>query len=180
MPPCWEPLDDVHHVHHVDAPTNLNQERRDLGGNTETPLVLNVPVETQLSAVAEHERAFVRMGQFHQSPVLWLLQVFTSVSASTSFVCCSSDACPLRSRLCRCGRPLQKATIAQRVQGNAGVVRRRGFAVESAAAKVSTVAVVCPRTSRCETSTCQGPWTMEDAWKWSWTASHFGATCNER
>ena len=78
--PPWEPLDDVHHVHHVDDPTNLNQERRDLGCNTETPVVLNVTFEVQLSAVAEHERAFVRVGQFHQSPVLWLLQVLTPVS----------------------------------------------------------------------------------------------------
>ena len=121
-------------VHHVDAPTNLNQERKDLGGNTETPLVLNVTVEMQLSAVAEHERASVRMGQFHQSPVPWLLQVFTPVSASNSFVCFSGDACPLRPFSSVQMRPSTPNGHHRASCPEAGVVRRREFAAESAAA----------------------------------------------
>ena len=96
-------LDDVHHV---DAPTNLNQERKDLGGNTETPLVLNVTVEMQLRS----EWASFTSRLFHGSFKCSLPCLHSALCASLATLALS-----VRSRLCRCGRPLQMATIAHRV-----------------------------------------------------------------
>ena len=49
-------------------------------------------------------------------------------------VCCSTSALPLSSRNCRCGRPLDYLGHHQSACAVAGMLGRRGFAVESAIA----------------------------------------------
>ena len=86
----------------------------------------------KFSAFSDTEKAS------HVSPLRGRLDSILSRSASCSYVACAPPPLPppFTARRCRCGRPLDPCGDHRAACAGVGVLGRRGFALESAAARV--------------------------------------------